>query len=409
MSVETDTSAKFLVNFLRDRDFYHVPAALHAHGMLASLVTDIYFNPGEWWKSRLLPAPLKKHLSPDLPAGATGDCLEAAAVQFIGRRLKARRWDYMHTANRLLDAATARRWKRRPSNLLLYSQYAAATFEAAKDSGATKALFLYHPHYKLIGDILRADAALYPEVAPAVAADYELNAHWRHKIEDRELNMADAAITTSSFSRRSLEYAGFSGPVKVVPYCRAFSPPRAVTRTARRDGPCRFLFVGQGIQRKGLHHLFRAWAAARPENASLTCVCALSDPHIIAMAPADVRVTGPLSRADLDAAFATADVFVMPSLAEGFGLVYIEALAHGNFVIGTGNTGLPDLRVGGEDALCLEAGNLDQLSAALADAAARVRRGDVDREAIARRAGARNFQAFARDLAAAVAALPGAA
>lgn len=404
MPADKTVSAKFLVNFLRDRDFYHVPAALHAHGLLGILVTDIYFDPTAWWKSRLLPGPIKKHLSPDLPAGHTGDCLEAAAIQFIGRQLKAKRWDYMHAANRLLDAATARRWRRQPSNLLLYSQYAASTFEAAQGSDATKILFLYHPHYRLIGEILRADAALYPEVAPAVAADHELNAHWRHDVEDREIRAADAAITTSTFSRRSLEHAGFRGPVKVVPYCPATAPGQTA-RPARADGPCRFLFVGQGIQRKGLHHLFRAWAKARPANATLTCVCALSDPHIIAMAPPDVRVVGALSRADLDAEFSAADVFVMPSLAEGFGLVYVEALAHGLFVIGAKNSGLPDLKIGADEGVCLDAGDLEQLADALGDAARRVRDGAVDRAMIARRAGQRSFEDFGDELAGALADL----
>ena len=36
-------------------------------------------------------------------------------------------------------------------------------------------------------------------------------------------------------------------------------------------------------------------------------------------------------------------MFVLPSLAEGFGLVYLEALAHGCPVLGTVNTCLPDL------------------------------------------------------------------
>jgi glycosyltransferase involved in cell wall biosynthesis len=39
-------------------------------------------------------------------------------------------------------------------------------------------------------------------------------------------------------------------------------------------------------------------------------------------------------------------LFVMPSLVEGFGLVYLEALSHGCPVLGTSNTCLPD--IGGE-------------------------------------------------------------
>jgi glycosyltransferase involved in cell wall biosynthesis len=47
----------------------------------------------------------------------------------------------------------------------------------------------------------------------------------------------------------------------------------------------------------------------------------------------------------LSALYRESAVFVMPSLVEGFGLVYLEALAAGLHCIGTPNTGLPDLRL----------------------------------------------------------------
>src|SRR5258708_39420213 len=49
----------------------------------------------------------------------------------------------------------------------------------------------------------------------------------------------------------------------------------------------------------------------------------------------------------LDQLYAEASLFCMPSLVEGFGQVYLEALSHGLPVLGTPNTCLPDL--GGED------------------------------------------------------------
>ena len=53
----------------------------------------------------------------------------------------------------------------------------------------------------------------------------------------------------------------------------------------------------------------------------------------------------------------------MPSLVEGFGQVYLEALAEGCPVLGTRNTALPD--IAGEAVNIVDAGDIDQLIARL--------------------------------------------
>jgi glycosyltransferase involved in cell wall biosynthesis len=55
----------------------------------------------------------------------------------------------------------------------------------------------------------------------------------------------------------------------------------------------------------------------------------------------------------------------MPSLVEGFGQVYLEALSHGCPVLGTPNTCLPDLGSEGEGVFMTPAGDVDALSASL--------------------------------------------
>ena len=55
----------------------------------------------------------------------------------------------------------------------------------------------------------------------------------------------------------------------------------------------------------------------------------------------------------------------MPSLVEGFGQVYLEALAQGCPVLGTTNTGLPDLGGEADGIFLVTPGNLDELSAKL--------------------------------------------
>ena len=56
-----------------------------------------------------------------------------------------------------------------------------------------------------------------------------------------------------------------------------------------------------------------------------------------------------------------ADVFVFPSLFEGFGLVLLEAMASGLPVITTQNTGGPDLIQEGKEGFIIPAGSVEAL------------------------------------------------
>jgi glycosyltransferase involved in cell wall biosynthesis len=59
---------------------------------------------------------------------------------------------------------------------------------------------------------------------------------------------------------------------------------------------------------------------------------------------------------------AKVDLFVFPSLAEGFGLVIGEAMATGVPVLTTTNTGGPELIVDGQEGWCVPAHDVDSLA-----------------------------------------------
>jgi glycosyltransferase involved in cell wall biosynthesis len=114
----------------------------------------------------------------------------------------------------------------------------------------------------------------------------------------------------------------------------AWRPSDAELARLRADAPPRdkpvVLFVGKLMLRKGVHHLLRAWARAGPDARLVLCG-SLHD-KLAELCAAELALPSVEHRgfvADMPAAYAAADAFVLPSLEEGSPLVTAEAAAHG--------------------------------------------------------------------------------
>jgi glycosyltransferase involved in cell wall biosynthesis len=99
-----------------------------------------------------------------------------------------------------------------------------------------------------------------------------------------------------------------------------------------------------------------------------------------------VRLVGWRTGEDLAAHYGGADVFVLPSHAEGFPNVLLEAMAAGLPVISTAVGGIPDVIKHGTNGLLVPVGDVGALATAIAtlqsDPVARERMGKVNREAV---------------------------
>ncbi|MET7477159.1 glycosyltransferase family 4 protein [Streptomyces sp. NPDC005648] len=118
------------------------------------------------------------------------------------------------------------------------------------------------------------------------------------------------------------------------------------------DGVSRLLCVAAVTPRKGQHRLVQALAAAADLPWSCTCVGGLGqDPEYVAHLRTlirengledRIRLVGPQAGAELDASYNSADLMVLTSYAETYGMAVTEALARGIPVLATDVGGVPE-------------------------------------------------------------------
>lgn len=72
-----------------------------------------------------------------------------------------------------------------------------------------------------------------------------------------------------------------------------------------------------------------------------------------------------LTPEQLSGCYANCDVFALPSSGEGFGMVFLEAMAYGKPVIGGAHGGIPDIVEDGKTGLLVPHGDADRLAQAI--------------------------------------------
>jgi glycosyltransferase involved in cell wall biosynthesis len=162
----------------------------------------------------------------------------------------------------------------------------------------------------------------------------------------RDLATATAFHATSDEEAAEIRSLGFAQPIAVIPNGIKF--PVSMPARAADAGRRTMLFLSRIHPKKGLLNLVRAWHAATPGPEWRLVIAGPDDgghrsevERLVGELGLREQVTFPGEIADADkwAAYAAADVFVLPSFSENFGLVVAEALAAGTPVIAT--TGTP--------------------------------------------------------------------
>jgi D-inositol-3-phosphate glycosyltransferase len=195
----------------------------------------------------------------------------------------------------------------------------------------------------------------------------------RFEIERRTMAGSDRIVALTSVDRQQMiRHYGEQAPIVVIPGgvdLERFRPrPRDEAREALGLSPTAkiLLFVGRIQRLKGLDVLLRAFARLGDLDAQLLIVGGVLKPgtaqetreitrlqHLATkLGIAErTRFVGAVPHVDLPAYYSAADVSVMPSSYESFGLVAVESLACGTPVVATRVGGLTSIVRDGETGL----------------------------------------------------------
>lgn len=183
-------------------------------------------------------------------------------------------------------------------------------------------------------------------------------------------------VVNSHHTAGVLRRMGLNGSEVLVVY-PSFNLPETVKQEQEPEdfGALKLLFVGNSIRRKGLEYLIDAMDRLSDLNVQLDIVGGTDrEPaHAIFLkAKIDelglrqrIFFHGKVSWKTLAEFYSKADIFVFPSLYEGFGIVIAEAMAFGLPVIATNVGAASELIRNGENGLLVQPGSADALASAV--------------------------------------------
>lgn len=169
--------------------------------------------------------------------------------------------------------------------------------------------------------------------------------------ERKALAMARGVIVTSPSTGRALEVYGVSSP-RIAVVEPGTDPAAMATGSGSGSEAWNLLCVATVTPRKGHRLLIEALAGLMDRRWSLNCVGSLTmDPECATALSSAIQNHGMGERVilhgekdenGLNALYESADVFVLPSFHEGYGMALAEALARGLPVISSRAGAIPD-------------------------------------------------------------------
>jgi glycosyltransferase involved in cell wall biosynthesis len=176
------------------------------------------------------------------------------------------------------------------------------------------------------------------------------------KIKDEELKLADLIIVPSNFVKNTLLKTRFKKKkIVVVPYGfnNSFKRKKWTVNPTKR---IKILFAGNLSIKKGIHYLVSAIKKVnfKRKIVDLTIVGKGQYESYLLKNFKNISFKSSLHHKELINLMRKNDIFILPSLCEGFGLVLTEAMSSGMVVVSTKKTILSELNFNKNDKILIK-------------------------------------------------------
>jgi glycosyltransferase involved in cell wall biosynthesis len=201
--------------------------------------------------------------------------------------------------------------------------------------------------------------------------------HFVHVCENLVFGRFDALIANSTYTAKTVLSSYQLDGKKVWTCYKSIHADKYLTarkgRTSGKSHGVRVLFVGGNMQRKGLPAIIHAAPKVIVKIPEIEFWIVGSDPAEVKMKQLcdEIGVSdhfkfwGWKSQSELLTFYRDADIFVLPSITEAFGVVFLEAMAAGLPVIGTNVGGIPEIIRNGQNGMLVPPDRPDLLGKAI--------------------------------------------
>ena len=317
------------------RAHYLLPKALHTRGKLEMMITDTWVKKA-WIRKLLAAFPLRlvKSFSNRYTAAIGPDRVKHFSIQFLITELLLRYkhkdgWNLIMARNAAFQKKVMPLFLQLPKKTVLGTSYTSlAIFHAAAVRGQKKILFQIDPgikEEKIVAAITAENAALYPSTwqkAPAVYWE-----DWK-----KECSLSDIIMVNSAWSRQGLLEEGIAeSKIKIVdlPYQlneQHLQFKKIFPAVYTKERPLRCLFLGTLTLRKGIHIVLQT-AQLLEQLPVEFIIVGHSEINESLLQAHNIKYKGLATRAETDNFYKEADLFLFPTLSDGFGLTQLEAMA----------------------------------------------------------------------------------
>ena len=236
-----------------------------------------------------------------------------------------------------------------------------------------------------------------PSVTYIQGLDLYTSSAWAQRTYIRWALRSSTAVVAVQEDLRRRAQDLVSRPISVIPHGLRLRPTHGLRREAARrslglpsDEPV-VLYVGRLLRIKGAHHLLGAFSRVLARS-PLACLLIVGDgeerqtlqtsAQRLGLGPR-VAFLGSLPHEDVIRCMRAADVLVLPSLVESFGIVLLEAMSCGLPVVASRVLGIPYLVEDGLNGFLVPPGDeealADRITALLSDPDLRARMGEQNR------------------------------